>query len=97
MRDQQWVAENGLLFAANGAAVSISVSGLAQANRNRPLAPYIELLHQVLDVVSALPHRNLRELDKQTWQSIVDLLQNVNLFDATSDQAAAQVAQPCLP
>jgi len=82
-RDQQWAAENDLLFAANGAAVNISVSGLAQANKNRPLAPYVEMLQQVLATVSALPHRNLRALDKQTWQGIVDLLQNVTLFDAT--------------
>ena len=82
-RDQQWAAENDLLFAANGAAVTISVSGLAQANKNRPLAPYVEMLQQVLAAVSALPHRKLRALDKQTWQGIVDLLQNVTLFDAT--------------
>lgn len=82
-RDHQWAAENDLLFAANGAAINISVSGLAQANRNRPLEPYVEMLHQVLDAVSNLPHRKLRELDKETWQGIVDLLENVNLFDAT--------------
>lgn len=82
-QDQQWAAENDVLFAANGAAVNISVSGVAQANRNRPLAPYVQMLHQVLDAVSELPHRKLRELDKETWQGIVDLLENVNLFDAT--------------
>lgn len=82
-RDHQWAAEHDLLFAANGAAVNITVSGLAQANRNRPLVPYVEMLHQVLDAVSELPHRKLRELDKETWQGIVDLLENVNLFDAT--------------
>jgi hypothetical protein len=38
-RDQQWTVENDLLFAANGAAVNISVSGLARVNRNRPLTP----------------------------------------------------------
>lgn len=82
-RDYQWAAENDALFAANGAAVTISVSGLAQANRNRPLAPYVEMLHQVLNAVSELPHRKLRELDKGIWQGIVDLLEKVNLFDAT--------------
>lgn len=81
--DHQWAAANDLLFAANEAAVNISVSGLAQANRNRPLEPYVEMLQQVLAVVSELPHRKLRALDKSTWQGIVDLLQRVNLFDAT--------------
>ena len=71
-RDHQWAAEHDLLFAANGAAVNISVSGLAQANRARPLVPYVEKLHQGMDVVSELPHRTLRELDKETWQGIVD-------------------------
>lgn len=82
-RDQQWAAEHDLLFAANGAAVEISVSGLAQANKNRPLAPYVKMVQQVLTAVSALPHRKLRALDKQTWRGIVDLLRNVSLFDAT--------------
>lgn len=84
VRDHQWAAENDMLFAACDAAVNISVSGLAQANKNRPLEPYVEMLQQVLDAVSRLPHRKLRALDKQTWRGIVDLLQNVSIFDATT-------------
>lgn len=83
-RDHQWAAENDVLFAANGAAVDISVSGLAQANRNRPIEPYMVFLQQVMDAVAALPHRKLRALDKETWQGIVHLLQRVDLFDATT-------------
>ncbi len=52
-RDQQWAAANDPLFAANGAAVQISVSGLAQANRNRPIELYVVLLQQVLDAVAS--------------------------------------------
>ena len=82
--DQQWAAANDPLFAANGAAVQISVSGLAQANRNRPIEPYVVLLQQVMEAVARLPHRKLRALDKETWQGITDLLQRVELFDATT-------------
>ena len=83
-RDQQWAAANDPLFAACGAAVEISVSGLAQANRNRPLEPYVVLMQQVLDAVAHLPYRKLRALDKETWQGLTALLQRVELFDATT-------------
>ena len=83
-RDHQWAAENDVLFAANGAAVDISVSGLAQANRQRPIEPYAVFMRQVMDAVASLPHRKLRALDKETWQGIVDLLGRVDLFDATT-------------
>lgn len=83
-RDHQWAAENDVLFAANGAAVDISVSGLAQANRQRPIEPYVVFMRQVMDAVASSPHRKLRALDKETWQGIVDLLGRVNLFDATT-------------
>ena len=36
VRDHQWAAGHDKLFEANGAAVDISVSGLAQANKGRP-------------------------------------------------------------
>lgn len=83
-RDHQWAAENDVLFAANGAAVDISVSGLAQANRQRPIEPYLVFMRQVMDAVASLPHRKLRALDKETWQGIVGLLGRVDLFDATT-------------
>jgi hypothetical protein len=83
-RDHQWAAQNDLLFQASGAAVDISVSGLAQANKNRPIEPLVVFLRQVMDAVAALPHRKLRELDKETWQGIVCLLKRVDLFDATT-------------
>jgi hypothetical protein len=51
-RDHQWAAANDPLFMANGAAVDISVSGLAQANRNRSLEPYLVLMRQVMIAVS---------------------------------------------
>jgi hypothetical protein len=63
--DYQWAAANDLLFASSGAAVEISVSGLAQANRNRPLEPYVVMMQQVMDPVVALPYRKLRALDKR--------------------------------
>lgn len=83
-RDHQWAAQNDPLFAASGAGVEISVSGLAQANRNRPLGPLVGLLQQVMNAVAHLPHRRLRALDKETWQGIVNLLSRVELFDATT-------------
>jgi hypothetical protein len=83
-RDHQWAAQNDALFAANGAAVEISVSGLAQANKDRPLEPYLVLVQQVLDAVAHLPHRRLRALDKQTWRGITNLLSRVDIFDATT-------------
>lgn len=83
-RDHQWAAENDALFLANGAGVEISVSGLAQANRNRPLEPYLVMMQAVMAGVANLPHRKLRALDKKTWQGIVQLLHRTNLFDATT-------------
>ena len=83
-RDHQWAAENDALFLVNRAGTDISVSGLAQANRNRPLEPLLILLQQVMDTVANLPHRKLRALDKRTWQGIVQLLQRTDLFDATT-------------
>lgn len=83
-RDHQWAAENDPLFAACGAGVEISVSGLAQANRNRPVEPLIVLMQAVMDAVTGLPHRRLRALDKKTWQGIVNLLHRTDIFDATT-------------
>ncbi len=93
IRDQQWAAANDPLFAANGAAVEISVSGLAQANRNRPIEPYVILMQQVMEGVANLPHRRLRALDKETWQGITDLLHRVELFDATTLTLPPKLAQ----
>ena len=76
--------QNDALFLANQAGTDISVSGLAQANRNRPLEPLLILMQQVMDTVADLPHRKLRALDKRTWQGIVQLLQRTDLFDATT-------------
>lgn len=84
VRDHQWAAENDALFLANGAGVEISVSGLAQANRNHPLEPYLVMMQAVMAGVAKLPHRKLRALDKKTWQGIVQLLHRTNLFDATT-------------
>ena len=83
-RDHQHAAENDLLFHANGAGVEISVSGLAQANRNRPLEPFLAMMQAVMTAVENLPSRKLRVLDKRTWQGIVDLLHRTELFDATT-------------
>ena len=83
-RDHQWAAANDALFLANGAGVEISVSGLAQANRKRPLEPLVVLVEAVMQAVANLPARKLRALDKQTWQGIVGLLHRTELFDATT-------------
>ena len=83
-RDHQWAAEHEPLYAACNADVDISVSGLAQANRQRPIAPVYQLLRQVMAAVGNLPHRRLRALDKETWQGIVHLLGRTDLFDATT-------------
>jgi hypothetical protein len=91
--DYQWAAENDLLFMANGAGVQISVSGLAQANRDRPLEPYIAILQEVMREVSNLPHRKLRALDKETWQGIVGLLHRTDLFDATTLRLPPKLAK----
>jgi len=83
-RDHQYAAEEDALFHANGAGVEISVSGLAQANRNRPLEPYLVMMQAVMSAVENLPARKLRILDKQTWQGILGLLHRTELFDATT-------------
>ena len=83
-RDHQWAAEHDPLFESCGAGVEVSVSGLAQANRNRPLEPLVVFLDRVMVTVAALPHRRLRALDKETWQGIVDLLHRTDMFDATT-------------
>jgi hypothetical protein len=83
-RDHQYAAENDVLFHANGAGVQISVSGLAQANRNRPLEPFLAMMQTVMTAVENLPARKLRVLDKRTWQGIVGLLHRTELFDATT-------------
>jgi len=83
-RDHQRAAENDVLFHANGAGVEISVSGLAQANRKRPLEPYLVMMQAVMSAIENLPARKLRILDKQTWQGILGLLHRTELFDATT-------------
>lgn len=83
-RDHQWAAEQDPLFESCGAGVQVSVSGLAQANRNRPTDPLSVFLNRVMTAVADLPHRRLRALDKETWQGIVDLLQRIDIFDATT-------------
>lgn len=101
VRDHQWAAENDVLFEATGAAVEISVSGLAQANKARPIEPYFVMMQQVMTEVSQLPYRRLRELDKTTWHGITDLLKRTDIFDASvlplppklADWAPAQKAE----
>ena len=83
-RDHKWAADHDPLFAACNAAVDISVSGLAQAHRQRPIAPVYQLLRQVMAAVGNLPHRRLRALDKETWHGIVHVLGRTDLFDATT-------------
>jgi hypothetical protein len=57
-RDYQWAAQNDPLFAACGAGVEISVSGLSQANRDRPLGPLVGL--EICLVPWGLPAKPLR-------------------------------------
>ena len=92
-RDHQWAAAHDPLFATCGAAVQISVSGLAQANRNRPLEPYLVCMQQVMDAVARLPHRKLRALDKKTWQGITHLLKRTDIFDATTLNLPPKLAE----
>ena len=92
-RDLVWAAEHDKLFAANEAAFDISVPGFSQANRDRPLAPFIAMLQQVMQTVSHLPHRRLRGIKKETWREIVDLLGRVDLFDATRLKLPPSLAQ----
>ena len=65
-RDLVWAAEHDKLFAANEAAFDISVPGFTNATKDRPLAPFIEMLQQVMQTVAHLPHRRLRSIKKQT-------------------------------
>jgi hypothetical protein len=92
-RDHQWAAEHDAMFEANGAGVEISVSGLAQANRNRPLEPYLVMMQRVMMAVENLPSRKLRKLDKKTWQGIVGLLHRTELFDATTLKLPPKLSQ----
>lgn len=102
-RDVVWAAKHDKLFAANEAAFEISVPGFCAATKDRPLTPFLTMLQQVMQTVARLPHRRLRALQKATWEEIVDLLSQVDLFDATklalppslaawahSDEATAQ-------
>lgn len=82
-RDLQWAMRKDSLFEATGVHVEISVPGFTQANAQRPLEPYLVMLQRVMDAVARLPYRRLRRLDKKTWRSIVELLNQVELFDAT--------------
>lgn len=98
-RDLVWAAEHDKLFAANEAAFDISVPGFSQANKDRPLAPFIEMLQQVMHAVSNLPHRRLRGIKKETWREIgevtspVNLLGRVDLFDATRLKLPASLGE----
>jgi len=46
-----------------------------------------------MDAVARLPYRRLRRLDKKTWQSIVQLLSRVDLFDATQVSLPPSLAE----
>lgn len=92
-RDLQWAMREDPLFEATGVHIEISVPGLTQANAQRPLEPYLVMLQQVMDAVARLPHRRLRRLDKKTWQSIVQLLGRVDLFDATQVSLPPSLAE----
>jgi hypothetical protein len=92
-RDLQWAMENDILFEATKVHVDISVPGFTQANAQRPLEPYLVMLRQVMDAVARLPYRRLRQLNKETWQSIVELLNQVDLFDATQISLPPSLAE----
>jgi len=91
--DLQWAMREDSLFEATGVHIEISVPGLTQANAQRPLEPYLVMLQQVMDAVARLPYRRLRRLDKKTWQSIVQLLSRVDLFDATQVSLPPSLAE----
>ena len=82
-RDHAWAAKNDPLFQANGAAVDVSFSGLAQANKNRPIEPLMDVLERLFDAAQKAPHRRLNQLDKQTWEGVVGLFRRTSIFDAT--------------
>jgi IS4 transposase len=92
-RDLQWAMREDALFEATGVHVEVSVPGFTQANARRPLEPYLVMLRQVMDAVARLPHRRLRRLDKKTWRSIVELLSQVDLFDATQISLPPSLAE----
>ena len=92
-RDLQWAMREDSLFEATGVHVEISVPGFTQANAHRPLEPYLVMLQRVMDAVARLPHRRLRRLDKKAWQSIVELLSQVDLFDATQVSLPPSLAE----
>jgi hypothetical protein len=92
-RDLQWAMREDSLFEATAVRVEISVPGFTQANARRSLEPYLVLLKQVMDAVARLPHRRLRRLGKKTWQSIVGLLNQVDLFDATQVSLPPSLAE----
>ena len=92
-RDLQWAMREDTLFEATGVHAEISVPGFTQANARRPLEPYLVMLQQVMDAVARLPYRRLRRLDKETWRSIVQLLKQVDLFDATQVSLPPSLAE----
>jgi hypothetical protein len=91
--DLQWAMREDPLFEATGVHIGISVPGLTQANAQRPLEQYLVMLQQVMDAVARLPYRRLRRLGKKTWQSIVQLLSRVDLFDATQVSLPPSLAE----
>lgn len=50
-------------------------------------------MQQVMEGVSKLPHRRLRQLKKETWQGITRLLKRIDIFDATTLKLPPQLAE----
>ena len=83
------------LYAMVGAHLEVSVPALSKANATRPVEPFLGVLSGVLAAIDRLPSsaKVLRELDGTTLRSIVHLLKDVKVFDATTFPLPDKIAR----
>ena len=100
LRDLHQDLSKDPLYAVLGAHLNVSVSGLSQANANRPVTPFLMLLDDVLAQLRHIParYRILRQIESQDLEQIELLLEKMTLFDSTTlslPPTIASWAQSC--
>ena len=86
---------NDILYQACGANMDVSVAALSKAHAKRPLAPFIDILNEVITSIGNIPKSGkiLRDVDSEVLDGICDLKGEVSIFDASILRLPAKIAK----
>lgn len=83
------------LYRMHQAQIEVSVPALSKANATRPVAPFLDLLAQVLRAIDRFPRSGkiVRQVDGTTLEQIANMLEATTIFDATTFSLPPKIAK----